>query len=405
MTSARQELLTAQLRAAMSKAERREVVNDYLGVQKSTSEVRHEQAFRRYLASGDASELRAAADSTSPAGQYEGTMSAGGYLTPVEFHSQIVQATKEYSAVFDDFQLASTPNGRATNYATNSVVTLSASILSETFQVQEQDVTFGQIQLPDAYTYSTGVQLVSHQLAEDALYRETATGGAPGSFDLSKFLPAPVNAGLSTWLAQRVGEILGRGIAAHAIAGTGTAQPLGLIPFLNSAGAWSAGNSGGYYGLTAATVTPTVTNASGTELGQNVLSIQTLSAIIGAIDPSYWPRAKWYFNPQQWAQTLLLADSSKRPLLEPVAGGARELLGFPVVISNTIPNLTASTTGGPVFGDLSRAMLHRVVDGTWLKTLRERYADFGQIGYIGFQRHDFRGLDSRAAVTVKAAAT
>jgi hypothetical protein len=29
----------------------------------------------------------------------------------------------------------------------------------------------------------------------------------------------------------------------------------------------------------------------------------------------------------------------------------------------------------------------------------------GQIGYAGWQRHDFRGLDARAAVTVKAAAS
>jgi hypothetical protein len=37
------------------------------------------------------------------------------------------------------------------------------------------------------------------------------------------------------------------------------------------------------------------------------------------------------------------------------------LFGFPVICDANLPNLTASTCGGPVFGDLSRAMVLRVV--------------------------------------------
>jgi hypothetical protein len=38
-----------------------------------------------------------------------------------------------------------------------------------------------------------------------------------------------------------------------------------------------------------------------------------------------------------------------------------QILGFAVVIDNDIPALTASTTGGPVFGSLQHSMVYRQV--------------------------------------------
>ena len=53
-----------------------------------------------------------------------------------------------------------------------------------------------------------------------------------------------------------------------------------------------------------------------------------------------------------------------------------------------------------MFGDLSVAMVRRVVDQAELMVLRERYADARQIGYYGFSRVDHRSNDLRSAVTV-----
>ena len=99
------------------------------------------------------------------------------------------------------------------------------------------------------------------------------------------------------------------------------------------------------------------------------------------------------------------------------ASPVAQLFGFPVVIDNSISNLTASTTGGPIFGDLSKAFVLRVVRGdarvvtdtkpivpTTMK-LTERYADYLQVGYIGYLRVDSRSNDMRACATVKCAAT
>ena len=155
-----------------------------------------------------------------------------------------------------------------------------------------------------------------------------------------------------------------------------------------------------------------------------MLAPQTLTTMVQDVDPAYYPGAKWYMNAAQAWNLRTVVDSNGRPIITfdngfdadnvtsqnynnnaPVA----KLLGFPVVIDNNIPNLTASTTGGPIFGDLSRAMVYRRVStsggGASILRLNERYADFLSIGYLGFVRLDFRSNDLRAAVTVKASTT
>lgn len=81
------------------------------------------------------------------------------------------------------------------------------------------------------------------------------------------------------------------------------------------------------------------------------------------------------------------------------------MLGFPVVVDNNLPSIAASTTGGPVFGNLGNAMVRREVIYPSVMRLQERYADQLAVGYIGFHRIDYRSNDMRAAVTVKPAAT
>ncbi len=80
-----------------------------------------------------------------------------------------------------------------------------------------------------------------------------------------------------------------------------------------------------------------------------------------------------------------------------------KLLGFPVIVDNNIPDLTASTVGGPIFGDLGPAMVYRKVrSGATIMRLNERYADYLAIGYLGFWRFDLRSNDLRSAITVQA---
>jgi hypothetical protein len=54
-------------------------------------------------------------------------------------------------------------------------------------------------------------------------------------------------------------------------------------------------------------------------------------------------------------------------------------------VDNNIPNLTASTVGGPVFGSLQHAMVRRIVRGAEVMRLTERYADFLAEGLLGLR--------------------
>lgn len=364
------------------------------------AEVR-ERAFTDYLRSGVVSpELRAmgegAQNFTSP-GLGSGS-DTPGYLVPPGWWQRLQVALKVYGGIASDFMQLQTASGQSMQWATvdpTSIVgqlvggqtnppanSASSTTANENGQIEDVDYTFGQGTL-SAYMYTSGVQKVSFQLANDS------------AFDIDEFVSA------------RVGESLGRAQAAAVISGTGSAQPLGIFPALTGRGAWSAGSSGGY--LTLGSATPVIMGGtSSNELTANVLSQDTLRAMIAAVDPAYRSQgARFYMNDAQLLGLRGLTDNNGRPLVNlqdgVTPGVPASIWGYEVVVDNNIPNLTASTVGGPVFGHLPSAMVLRTVTESGLLRLDQRYADLLQIGYIGYMRFDSRSNDLRAAVTVKAA--
>jgi HK97 family phage major capsid protein len=357
-----------------------------------------DQAFTGYLRHGIVSpgmtEVRAVSNSegTQP-GQISGTGgTAGGYMVAQEFWNNLQIALKQYGGTAASYKQIETPTGAVMPWPTNDPTSVIAALVSEGTQLSTDSgsYVFGQGVL-NAWTYATNAILVSRQLVNDS------------EFDVDGFL------------ADRIGEQLGRAVAAHAISGTGSSQPLGIIPALNSKGTSGTVGSaitatGGFITLATAASVKTFANPAGaTELVQNVLSPATCLAMVSAVDPAYWPNASWHMSPQQALNMHSVIDANGRPLLnfaEGMQDGAiGTLLGFPVMTDANLPALTASTTGGPVFGDLSRAMVKRTVRDGGVLRLSERYADLLAYGYIGYLRTDIRSNDLRAAVTVKPAAT
>ncbi|MFQ6200705.1 phage major capsid protein, partial [Streptomyces sp. NPDC000405] len=84
-----------------------------------------------------------------------------------------------------------------------------------------------------------------------------------------------------------------------------------------------------------------------------------------------------------------LKDGQGRPLWEPSlqAGVPSTLLGAPVVIDNGIP-APAAGAASVGFGDLRAAYVARQVAGGQMMRLEERYADYLQVGFLGFLRFD-----------------
>lgn len=327
-----------------------------------------ERDFSNYLKRGVVSpELRAAGEAAG---------STGGYTVPPGWWQRLQVAIKAFGGTANSFTDIETSSGQPMQWATVDPTTTVGQLVgstnttgglgqtpgqgtaggtaNENQQVGDLDYVFGQGTL-GAYMYTSGVQKISIQLANDS------------AFDLDAFVSA------------RVGESLGRAQAQVAISGTGSNQPLGIITALNAA---SGLTSGGVLTLGTATSVNTLSGAT-TELGGNVLSFGTILKVIHGIDPAYRDLgASWYFNDSVAINEMTVTDSYGHPLWQPSvqAGKPDTLYGFPVVIDNNLPNLTASTASGAIFGHLPSAMVKRTVNQSGLIRLTERYADFLQVG-------------------------
>lgn len=343
----------------------------------SYSDDAESRAFTNYLRTGAvAPEMRAAG---------EGTGSAGGYLVPPGWWQRLQVALKAYGGTLDDFEQLETETGQPMDWATVNPVTTVATIISENSQISDVDYVFGQGTL-SAYMLTSGIQLVSYQLAQDS------------AFNIDNFIVA------------RVGESLGREEAALAISGTGSGQPLGIVTALNAA---SGMTSGGTYALGTATkvnvagATSTTGASQVTELVAGTLAPASWLGVLRSVDKAYRSLgAKWYMSDVTLQNTRLITNGFGDPYYPELQDDTDpKLYGYPVVVDNNIAPLTASTASGVVFGHLESAMVCRRVNGAGILRLTERFADFLQVGYLGYERLDTRSNDLRAATVVVPAAS
>jgi HK97 family phage major capsid protein len=337
-------------------------------------------AFRAYLRTGDPTELRAAGEATG---------SAGGYLFPAYWLAELAVTLQQFGSVFRDFTDFSTTHGRPMTAPTANFASAGVVQAEDSGPVAANDRVYGQVSFGDAYTIASGMHQVSFQLEADS--------GFP----------------IESVITAYAGESIGRKLSALSVNGSGSGQPTGVITAANTQGtAGTVGGAitatGGFITLSAARAVE-VNGASTTELASQALSPQTLLAMVQGVDPAYYlpdaegnGGAKWYMNVASYAAACQVTDTTGQPLIRP--NGPRTLHGFPIVIANELPNLTASTLGGPVFGNLSKGMYLRNA-GFEVRRLKERYADSAQAGYLGWLRCDSAARDARAFVTVKAAAT
>lgn len=357
-------------------------------LEQSSDEMR---AYGRFLRTG---EQRTAAGWTTS--QSTGSGDDAGFTVPQEFWENFQVALKAFGGVLSGAKTLETADGREMPWPTVDPTTFVGGIVG-TELTQESPITpltVGQGVL-NAWTYTPGGPiLISNQLVQDS------------AFDIVGFVQ------------ERTAEAIGRALAAHAVSGSGSGQPLGILTALAAKGAVGSG-SGGYLGLGTATDVTTF-GGTVTELAGQVLSPQSLINLVKSIDASYLPGAKWYMNSTIAWNMRGVVDSEGRPIInfengfdaDNVTGPnyssnapIGKIFGFPVVIDNSLPNLTASTVSGVVFGDLSKAMVYRSVRSMEQMVLKERYADQLATAVYTSYRADIRSNDVRAAIASKPAAT
>ena len=324
-------------------------------------------------------DLKRAADSpdefrdmgTGNQGAYPGATT--GFFVPVGFTQKVEVALKYYGDMLNVGEIMETATGQPLPYPTSNDTNITGELIGENQQVTTADVTLGQIMF-GAYKFSTKLVKVSIELLQDS------------AFDIEKFL------------VQQFAIRLGRTLNAYFTTGTGTNQPKGIIT------AATVGVS--------TTTTPAITgddNASPPDPTVQVGYIDLVN-LEHSVDPLYRRTynlkpeglnpvtsgggAKYMFHDSTLRFIKTLKDKYGRPLWTPgIAINAPDTInGYTYSINNDMAVLAAGATT-VAFGALDKYLIRRVKDLAVLR-LDERFADYGQVAFLGFARYDGNLLDA-----------
>lgn len=273
------------------------------------------------------------------------TGGAGGYTVPEGFWAKVTETMKFFGGVRQVAEVVNTSTGNPLPWPTNDDTSNTGEILEEGTAVSELDATFGQKTL-GAFTASSKMIRVSNLLLQD-------TG-----VDIEGFL------------ARRVGTRIGRIQNTRLTTGTGAAQPQGLI-------------TGATTGVTTASAT--------------AITYTELIDLIHSVDAAYRAggNAGFMFHDLILAYVRKIKDDSGgagvgRPIWEPSvqAGVPDLLLGYKYTVNNDMDSTVAATKKTMSFGDFNAGYAVRAVSGGSMNRLTERYAEYLQTAFFGYERFD-----------------
>jgi HK97 family phage major capsid protein len=272
------------------------------------------------------------------------TGSSGGNTVPDEVMRALEIALLRFGGMRQVADIIRTASGADLPWPTTNDTGQSGEIVAENAQVSQQDVVFGQAVLK-AYKYSSKMILVPVELLQDS------------AVNIPEFL--------GTALGQRIGRITN----AHFTTGTGTSQPQGVV-------------TGAAVGVTGSTGSATS------------ITYANLVALQHSVDPEYRAAASWMFHDTTLRALKQMVDTTNRPLWLPGVA-VREpdtILGHPYVVNQQVAAMAANARS-IVFGDLGKYKI-RDVQEIILRRLDERFADYHQVAFLAFSRHDGRLLDA-----------
>ena len=279
--------------------------------------------------------------------------SAGGYTVPTEFQREIDKAMALWGPMWDANIVREVNTGTGAD--------LEWPTVDDTAQVGEQlaentaatddgtgDVVFGQ-KVFRSYLFDTKVVRTSLQLMQDSAFN------------------------MQSVLNELFGERLGRRANTELTVGTGAGSaPEGIVTAANS-------------GVTA--------------VGAAAVTMDEILDLIHSVDPAYRqsPKCRFQFNDTTLLALKKLKDGQDNYLWQMGdvrTGEPNTLQGYGYSINQAMADL-ATTETPIIFGDHSRYIVRKVI-GFQMMTLRERYAEFFQVGNIGFKRFDGGLLNANA---------
>lgn len=327
-------------------AEYRSIFDAFLRTGCSIGEMSSEQ--RTILRRGYDAEIRT---------QVAGTTTAGGYTVPVELAREIVKTMKDWGPMYDGTIVREivTGSGNEFDIPSNDDTGNSASALSEGSDLTDDnsgDLVFGQKRL-DAYVDATPWVKISFELMQDS------------AFDMEAFL------------AEALGERLGRRANARLTTGSGSSQANGIV---------------------------TASTLGKTAAGTAAITADEVMEFQHSVNAAYRRSPKCRF---MFADTSLLAlrklkdgDGNYLWQMGDVRVGAPAmLLDHPYSINDDVPAI-ATGAKAIIFGDFSRYWV-RKVGSPLIGTVRERF--WPKIGLAGLIRYDGELVDTAAVKHLKLA--
>ncbi|MFU0504124.1 phage major capsid protein [Pseudaminobacter sp. NGMCC 1.201702] len=272
----------------------------------------------------------------------------GGYLVPDGFMAELIKSLKAWGPMLDPgvTRRLDTATGNSIAWPTMNDTSNKGALIAENTQVTATDVTFGTKTL-GAYKYTSGVVLVSSELLQDAALN--------------------VESIVRDAMAERIGRIANE----HLTIGDGTDKPNGLI--------------------TAAGTTAAAAAAA--------ISFDDMIELEHSVDPAYRsdPSVRWMFNDTTLKALRKIKDLEGNYIWQPAdakAGAPATILNYGYSINQDVASVAASAKS-VAFGAFNRYVV-RMVKEFAIRRLVERYADFDQVGFIGFTRFDGELLDADA---------
>lgn len=273
-----------------------------------------------------------------------GADNAGGYLVPDDFRRQIESAQLWYGGMRDAATIITTDGGNDLIIPTDNDTANVGELVGENQAVTEQDTTVGQRVLR-AYFYSSKEIRVPYTLLQDA------------AFDIE------------TWLANKLGERIGRITNTHFTSGNGPDRPTGII-------------QDSVAGVTAASATD--------------VTVDELIQLEHSVDRAYrnYQTCRWMCNDTTLRILRQKKDGDGRYIWQPgmTTGNPNTLFGYQYVVNNDLANMAASSRS-ILFGDFSKYLI-RDVRGFTMIVLRERHAENLQVAFIGYSRTDGKLIDA-----------
>lgn len=303
---------------------------------------REKRAFEKYLRVGlaemtpderDCMKHVSARDlTTATSGSY------GGYTIPVGLAADFDKALLDFGGMLQASTILRTASGNTMYLPSANDTGNSASKLDEATQNTGTTApVFGRIQL-DSYMYVTDIVKVSEQLARDSAYD------------------------IAAYLRDALAERLGRGLNAAMTTGDGSGDPNGIV---------TAGTSG-------------VTTAA-----QAAITADELIDLVHSIDPAYRKLGcAWMFEDATLKAIRKLKDGQGNYLWQP---GIRTdvpdtIYGYPYIINQDVATIAHSAK--PVLFGLLKKYIVRLVGQPAIFRFNEKYMDYLEIGFMGFQAAD-----------------